>query len=399
MNKLNTTTYKITPNDDNLECFEIEIGDSKQPDFKPQVKLMKWDNEVNFSVRAIDDEIGDFTQIKDKEKIKLVKNKREYYFYKDGKNFEFEVVLNKKPKTNKIEMSIKTKGLNFYYQRELTQEEKAAGDHQLENCTGSYAVYHSTKGITHSSQEEATKYKIGKAFHIFRPKIIDSVGAEVWGELNIDEKNGILSVIIPQEFLDNATYPIRHAAGLTFGNTSVPTANRGEATEDYIYGWYSFAPAESGTLVSYSVVQPALVQDWHAPFRAILHLNSDNSVIAVGTAEVFITDPEIAKWATSTFSGEAVVADTAYMLSMWVGVDENTKGWNRVWDAGGTADRAEHALTYSPTDDPPDPCPWANGKPASTDKIYGVYITYTPTATNPTITGVQSITGLQLITF
>lgn len=39
---------KDTPRD----RIQIEIGDSKQPDFKPQVKISRWDNEVNFSMRA-----------------------------------------------------------------------------------------------------------------------------------------------------------------------------------------------------------------------------------------------------------------------------------------------------------------------------------------------------------
>ena len=34
--------------------IEVEIGDSKQPNFKPQFKVMRWDNEVNFSMRAVE---------------------------------------------------------------------------------------------------------------------------------------------------------------------------------------------------------------------------------------------------------------------------------------------------------------------------------------------------------
>lgn len=35
----------------------VEVGDAKQPDnFYPQVKIMRWDNEVNFSARLVHEE-------------------------------------------------------------------------------------------------------------------------------------------------------------------------------------------------------------------------------------------------------------------------------------------------------------------------------------------------------
>jgi hypothetical protein len=59
------------------------------------------------------------------------------------------------------------------------------------------------------------EYKAGKAFHIYRPHIIDASGAETWGILHIE--NGIYSVEIPQDFLNTAVYPIR--SNDTFGYT------------------------------------------------------------------------------------------------------------------------------------------------------------------------------------
>lgn len=41
LTQTNLTTYKITPNDDWRDKLEVEIGDSKQPDFYPQVKIMR----------------------------------------------------------------------------------------------------------------------------------------------------------------------------------------------------------------------------------------------------------------------------------------------------------------------------------------------------------------------
>ena len=53
MDILNSTTYKKDTIKDGDE-YKIEIGDSKDIDFKPQVKIMRWDNECNFSVRRIE---------------------------------------------------------------------------------------------------------------------------------------------------------------------------------------------------------------------------------------------------------------------------------------------------------------------------------------------------------
>ncbi len=230
-------TYFATPKDDDKDRIEIEIGDSKHKDvFHTQFKLMRWDNESNVSIRLVDDEIEDGKIIKEDNKIKLIKSKKECHFYEiepceehpEG-GFEFEIVLKEKPITNKIEFTLETKGLDFFYQPALNKEKLPpdgviATETEIvdkngrvickrpENVVGSYAVYASENKTNYVGGKE---YKSGKVGHIFRPKIIDAEGKEVWGELKIE--NGILSVTIPQEFLDKAVYPVRHAAGLTFG--------------------------------------------------------------------------------------------------------------------------------------------------------------------------------------
>jgi len=76
--------------------IEVEIGDSKQPDFKPQFKVMRWDNEVNFSLRA--EEHPQATVETEGEKIKYITPEYEVHQYdkpelsEDG-GFEFEWVL------------------------------------------------------------------------------------------------------------------------------------------------------------------------------------------------------------------------------------------------------------------------------------------------------------------
>ena len=100
---LENESFKREIKSDPKDKIEIEIGDMKQLDFKPQFKIMRWDNEVNFSIRGEENVLGtvDFQG----EKIKYKTQDYEIHLYdkpgasKDG-GFEFEWVLLKKPPTN-----------------------------------------------------------------------------------------------------------------------------------------------------------------------------------------------------------------------------------------------------------------------------------------------------------
>lgn len=217
---------------DNI-VMDVEIGDVKQESFFPRLKLKKWNNEVNFSVGLIDTPDGANVN-KVGEKVEWEKGAIKARFYplddsipedvgeilhqpEDG-GFEFDIEINEPMSVNFIDLSIQTKNLKFFYQPKLTKKEILNGDFRPKNVVGSYAVYHATRGNFHSSKENAEKYKTGKAFHIYRPKITDSSGKSCWGDLNLDEKKGILRVVIPESFLNEAVYPI--IVDPTFGYTS-----------------------------------------------------------------------------------------------------------------------------------------------------------------------------------
>jgi hypothetical protein len=133
----------------------------------------------------------------------------------DG-GYEFEWVLNKKPESNVLTATIQTKNLVFDYQPPLTIDEIQRGNFRPENVIGSYAVYHTDKGIINNA--DGKEYKTGKAFHIFRPEAVDYTGEKTGCELYINAEDGILTVTIPQDFLDKANYPI--VVDPTFGYTS-----------------------------------------------------------------------------------------------------------------------------------------------------------------------------------
>jgi len=228
---LESSTFKRDVKTDISDKIEVEIGDALQPDFKPQFKIKRWDNEINFSMRAQED--PDATVDIERDIVKYKTKDYEVHQYnkpeagEDG-GFEFEWVLDKKPKSNIFNATIQSKELNFFYQPELTKKEKKEGSSQPDNVVGSYAVYHKTK---RNNQIGGKSYKTGKAFHIYRPEAIDAKGARVWCELNIDEQAGILTVTVPDEFLNNASYPVK--VDPTFGYTTKGGTNLSWQPEEY----------------------------------------------------------------------------------------------------------------------------------------------------------------------
>ena len=88
---------------------------------------------------------------KKESKIKWTDGIVEAQFYElDNGDFEFEYILKSIPSSNVIEFDIETKGLNFFYQPELTQQEIDEGASRPENVIGSYAVYHKTQSGDYS---------------------------------------------------------------------------------------------------------------------------------------------------------------------------------------------------------------------------------------------------------
>lgn len=220
---------------------DVEVGDRKTPGFKPKLKLKRWDEEcsldIDFAEETTEEELeekldGEGNIIKIKWKIKtatseleleyypveprieiLIVNGKEHKFLQNEEGgLEFGIVLKKKPSVNTFIIPIQIKGLRFIYQPPLhpdhptwvngnnpdDPDESKATAFRPENVVGSYAVYHESK--------KNNKYKTGKAFHIYRPKLIDSIMAEAWADMSISD--GKLVITLPQDFLNTATYPV-----------------------------------------------------------------------------------------------------------------------------------------------------------------------------------------------
>jgi len=270
-NKINNTTFDKIVKPNKNDKVRVIIGDDKQPDFKPQFKIEKWDNECNVSIRLKDKD----TYLPEEEGDKVVSKKQKHNtrFYEIDNAFEFDVVLKEKPKSNILEFTLETKEVEFFYQPEISDDEalkliegikkqntklkeerkdeqpiptllEAKRKIRPENVVGSYAVYHSSK-------RDNEKYKTGKVGHIYRPKIYDNEGNETWGSLKIEGK--ILTVEIPQEFLDKGIYPI--VVDPTFGYTTVGSSIA--YTSQTMYG--TKASGSAGTLSGGSLTKQVKV--------------------------------------------------------------------------------------------------------------------------------------------
>jgi len=190
--------------------YGVEVGDEKKAlKFFPQLKTKVFDNRANFSVRyntVADDVIptieGD--EIVWQDEYTAVK------FGDSKKGFNMGLVLKHKPLSRYIEYTIDSKGLIFLKEAESDEElakelglsYKELKEGRPDNVTRSISAWYD-KDIVDISRKE---YQTGKAFHIYRPFLIDSKGNSCYGEIDII--SGKLVVEIPKQFHANAKYPV-----------------------------------------------------------------------------------------------------------------------------------------------------------------------------------------------
>lgn len=374
--------------------IEVEIGDIKQPDFKPQFKVKRWDNEHNFSLRLKTDEKENAVISSLDNKVIWEKGKTKARFYELPKEehpegaIEFDVILDEMPTSNRLVFTYKAKDVKFYHQPEITDEEakpladrlkisliEAKRKMRPENVVNSYAIYTSTKKINIVGGKE---YKTGKIGHLYRPLIYDAKGTKVYGELELDEKTEEIAVIIPQEFLNKAVFPV--VVDPTFGYTSIGATGESLRFSDDIYA--TIGSASNGDVDSVSA-----------------YLKKDSAGtgylkgLIISTSKTFLTDgisdataiTDTAEWYTANYSTKPHVSNTNYYVG-WI-IDSATRVW---LDSGGDTIYDQSNSYASPTN-PTDA--------SSSSATYSIYATYTAALDYPKTTGISSITGINTITF
>jgi hypothetical protein len=263
-----------------------------------------------------------------------------------------------------VEFEIETSGLDFFYQPELTAEEIAQGSFRPENVVGSYAVYHQTKGGINDINGK--EYKVGKAFHIYRPHIIDATGAETWGNLHIE--NGIYSVEIPQDFLDKAVYPIK--SNDTFGYTTL--AGTYLSFEDKIFG-SNYTTGGEGEVTKITIGIQIYNAGTHNVKSAIYNDRATDTPLTNGATDArAFSGAQDKTWYDFTFTTNPTIADaTEYQLFGWS--DTRTRN-DMFYDVKAGAYIIIDPQTYGAWPNPVAPTTELNGYKVS------IYATYTPTA-------------------
>ncbi len=251
--QLDGATLKTTPKDDPKDRIEVWIGEKTdtsvlgaETNLEPKLTIARWDSEVEFSIKPKDYDLvalKDKTFRFDKEKTIFETPKVDYKFYSytDGEKGGYKMVwfLKEKPidtSNFKLEFDIQSKGLDFFYQPELTQQEIDDGAFRPDNIIGSYAIYMKNPG---TNWVDGKLYRAGKFGQMYKPHLIDANGLEEWGILHIE--NGIYSVGIPQEFLDKAVYPIK--SNDTFGYTGEGGTHKSTAADDSYGSFFTGAVA------------------------------------------------------------------------------------------------------------------------------------------------------------
>lgn len=339
--------------------LNVIVGDDKETDFIPQIKLCRWSNETNFSVRLKHNKVGVEKVETIGDKVKWSKGNIDIEFYDYEGGYKMVWYLKKKPKTNKVEFTIQSKGLDFFYQPELTQEEKDNGAFRPENVVGSYAVYHQTKGGMNDINGK--DYKVGKAGHIYRPKLTDAEGKEEWGILHIDKDAGTYEVEIPQDFLDKAVYPIK--SNDEFGYQGEGGTDTNRVPNDIIGG--SGTPSNSGDVSKISGYFSSTGTD----AKGIL-VASNKTIVGSG-----INDPTAIGslgWYDLLYSAQpSVIADNLYYPAFIGKVAPNIVIYYDSGQPSGTYWFIDSSNNYDTPTDPTD------GVAYDTYRV-SIYATYTP---------------------
>ncbi len=383
---------ELTKNGKPKDEIEITIGEENEGKFMPNIKIKRWD-EVWFKIKPRLDgiDIDDMELEFDDNKIKFKTPEMEIEFEDFEEEFKFIWYLNSKPDSNIVEFDIESDGVDFYYQPELTQKYQNgySGEFQTEIVVsetqvkdldgdvlvegpemimGSYAVYHNGNP---TNWTDGKLYRVGKVGHIYRPRLKDSNGWEVWGDLHIE--NGIYEITIPEDFYDNAVYPIR--SNDTFGYTRIGAILINTST-DRIRGFYPVNLPTGGTLDSFTFYSKS-GSNSAGPMKVGVYDfgttiggtgNSDSDFIAE-TAQ--ISSPTENDWNTYDFTTSPTLnAGTDYVPVLYF------EGSTLADDVGDAGDGVAENINYTSPGTFPDPADLDN----DTNDNYSMYATYTADA-------------------
>lgn len=400
-NQIDPYTEKASSYEVLIEGETVEISKDR-----PEIKLNRWGGEEGLTVKKT----GNYGEAKRGwfsrqqkwqngnegvivEPLKRVEGKNVAEAETQGEEgFKIDILLDEKPDTNVFTLELEGwEDLDFFYQAELTPEEIAEGASRPENVVGSYAVYHKTKA---NHVLGKTNYMTGKLYHIYRPKVLDSEGNWVWGQLEIiklNAKEGIpqelleslpyplsfnenyeamlLVVRPPQDFLDTASYPVR--VDPTFGYTSAGGSGLGYGSVSTAIGNIvnQLTATAGDTITSFSIsASDSAGPDGTISFAAYTVVSGNPDARLAARVNVAIN--ALQQWFTTATVSQAMSAGSTYSVA--ISSEDDADAINIYFDAGVAPGRINSTLTTLA----------ASFSPTGTDsgRHYSWYATYTASA-------------------
>lgn len=342
-----------------VETIATERVEAKQIDNRVETTF-SWKDQQPIKVTYDMGEPTMAERVADKRKKEVI---TETVDFGDG-GFKIDVILNEKPDTNRFCYDIENaEDYDFFYQPPLTKEEIEDGAVRPPEIEGSYAVYHKTKK-NHVLGEE--NYATGKVMHIPRPEVWEvnnQASTTEWADLSYTEQEG-LCVTARQEFLDNATYPVR--IDPTFGYTSVGASDIGIGS-NRIHGTVFTAPSDVGAISKLTVYTDA---PFGGNIKGVIVLNSALTIVEDGVGNA-VAGPSPSDWVDSTFSTEPTLSpSTDYLLS----ITKTGSTIDMFYDTvEGATSLDDNTNDY---DNPTDP---TDASPYGIDRQLSIYATYTAT--------------------
>lgn len=371
------TTFFIDAKDDPRDKLRVVVGDDKQPDFKPQIKVERFDNEYNVSFRLETDETAKVS--KRREKVEWAGTKRKADFYNEPVSelnpeggYEFDLTLYERPANDEVAFSVRYKNVRFAYQPELTPDEIAMGCVRPAHIVGSWAVFANDDPV---NRVGGKTYKSGKVGHIPNSLMSDANGVTSRTNPQITDNGdgtGRLVIRFDKQFLDNAAYPIRHAAGLTFGYNTIGSSSTGILWNGSIsrQGGVRATPASGGTVDSITFYGYSF--SGVSNTKATVWLASDGTVITNGVSPVVATTGTT-QWWTANYSSAPSITVQAYFLGI-VADDNNFQFYYDSETNGGHYHQDSGNFYTTPT---------TIGSNGGTNYKWSAYATYTETAAGP----------------
>lgn len=315
----NNSYVKTVRKDD--RDYQVEIGDTKQNDFKPQLKASILDNDFNFSIRYDTKGKKGIPGVREANKITYDLGNETVEIYELKHGFEFGIRIGQNPGYNDFDFTIRTKGLKFYFQKDIdlmTPEERLRlpGDvHQPLKVKNSYAIY---ADKLPNDRAKMSQFKTGKVMHLYRPYAFDSNGRLEWCDLSLDLDNERLKVTVPKDFMDSASYPV--FIDPDFGYTSVggsdaaisaSSKNTAHNNAAYHYTAGSDEQIDNFSLHCRVTIDSGLVEVGAYDMGVT---NDPNGATLNSSADVSITNTSLA-WVTSSDVDSAITNGNKYCVA------------------------------------------------------------------------------------